>query len=132
MDKEVSENEIHALLNEAYEKRGKSISKSIDLAKNALEKSRILADEKLIASSLNRLSLFYMITGSYAESEDLANEAIVFYKNIKDDRGIADAKYNLAGIYYKTDNHHKGLIYLTECLHIYKKYKDYHVHGYYL
>lgn len=126
MDKEFSESEILTQLEEAYEIRGIDISRSILLTKEALEQSKSLSNEKLIAQALNKMSLFLMITGSFDESKSLAEEAISIFEKIDDKTGIADAKYNLAGMLYKTDNHHKGLMYLLDCLSIYKVNQDYH------
>ena len=126
MDIKLSESEILTQLEKAYELRGVDIAESIQLTKDALEKSRSLANEKLIASALNKMSLFLMITGSFEESKNQAEEAISIFEKIGDKTGIADAKYNLAGMLYKTDNHHKGLMYLLDCLSIYRVNQDYH------
>ncbi|MEL7222645.1 MAG: tetratricopeptide repeat protein, partial [Bacteroidota bacterium] len=126
MDTEVSNNEIHALLDQAYDIRGKDVSKSIELAREAHELSKIVGDENLIALSLARLSLFLMVTGKFDESQRSAERAIAYYSRQGNAKGVAEAKYSLAGICYKTDNHHKGLKYLIDCLSIYRKLRDYH------
>lgn len=126
MDQGTAEKEILLQIEEAYRIRGANLHESIKIAEDALIKSKALGNKKLIALSLSRLSLFYMITGEYAKSTSLAEEAIVLFKEVNDERGIADAKYNIASVLYKTDDLHLGLRYLFECLTIYKQYEDHH------
>jgi len=124
--KATPEEEINELLSRAYELRVKDLKKSIQLAHQALELSRLSSNNSLIAKSLSKLSLFRMITGEYEESMKLGDQALAIFKEINDLQGIADVKYSIAGIYYKTDNYHLGLIYLIDCLEIYRKLDDYH------
>jgi len=126
MHKDLQEKKITDLLEEAYQIRGNDIKKSIILARKALALSQGAKLEKLVADSLNRISLFLMITGENEESIRCSRDAIAYYQQINDEKGIADAKYNLGGIYYKTNNHHLGLIQLLDCLSIYQKFGDYH------
>ncbi len=126
MEKNSSENEIKELLKEAYQIRGSDIKASISLARKALQISQHNCLESEVANSLNKLSLFLMITGQYEESSKYAREAINYYKKTDNEIGIAEAKYSLSGIHYKTNNHHLGLIELLDCLAIYQKYNDYH------
>lgn len=118
--------EITALLSDAYASRINNLSKSVDLATQALQKSRETNDKALTAKALSHLSLFHMIMGSYDSSTRMADEALSYFKELHDEKGIADVKYNLAGIYYKTDNFHLGLVYLIDCLVSYRKFNDYH------
>lgn len=124
-NKKPQQQEVVAYLEDAYKSRGSDLAKSVKLATKALLISRKLQDKKLVAQSLNRLSLFYMIKGEHAKSIAMADEALPLYQELKDEPGQADIKYNLAGIHYKTENFHLGLAYLIDCLVIYKKYKDY-------
>jgi signal transduction histidine kinase/CheY-like chemotaxis protein/Tfp pilus assembly protein PilF len=117
---------INQLLDDAYANRVHNLKYSIKLANEALLLSRKHHDKALIGKSLNHLSLFYMIQGSYKRSVNMAKEAIRFFEDLHDERGIADAKYSIAGVYYKTDNYHLGLICLFDCLKIYRKYEDHH------
>ncbi|RMB56236.1 response regulator [Dokdonia sinensis] len=117
---------ILELLEESYEIRGNNLSKSIDLAQEALQQSRIIKDKELIAQSLNKLALFMMIRSEHQLALTMSEEAICHFKDLGDDKGVADAKYNIAGIYYKTDNYHLGMVNLIDCLKIYSAQKDYH------
>ncbi len=117
---------INELLNQAYTSRVNNLTRSVELAEEALKFSRDIDDKSLIGRSLNQLSLFFMILGEYDRSTQTSKEAIRIFEELNDEKGIADAKYNIAGIYYKTDNFHLGLAYLIDCLSIYKKYSDYH------
>ena len=115
---------VKALLNEAFAIRVSDAMKSIDLANEALSISRAGGDELLIAQSLSKLSLFYMITGKNELAVDRAEEAIAFFEAIGDELGVAEAKYSIAGTQYKTDQFYLGLVSLSECLVIYKKHGD--------
>lgn len=117
---------VSRLLDEAYTIRINNLKESVRLAEEALELSKSLSDEALIAKSLSVLSLFHMIMADYDESMKLSEEAITLFEKLGDDKGVADAKYNIAGIYYKTDDLHLGLMYLIDCLLVYRKYKNYH------
>ena len=102
-------NRVNALLDEAYSCRVNDLSKSIELATEALELSKKLDETTLIARSKSRLSLFHMIRGEYEMSMRFSNEAIGLFQVISDEQGIADSKFNIASIYYKTDNFHLAL-----------------------
>jgi len=115
---------IQALLDHATAIRVSDLQRSIELACEALALSRTADDERLIAQSLSKLSLFYMITGQNEQSFEAAREAIKIFEHLGDERGIADAKYSIAGTCYKTDKLYLGLTYLNECLTIYKKHED--------
>ena len=117
---------IETLLEKAYTSRVNDLILSIELGQTALTLSRELNYKDLIAKSLNRLSLFYMIQGGYEQSLSMALEAIGYFEKLSDEMGVANAKYNIAGIYYKTNNFHLGLVYLIDCLKIFKKYNDFH------
>ncbi len=119
-------NRVNALLDEAYSCRVNDLSKSIELATEALELSKKLDETTLIARSKSRLSLFHMIRGEYEMSMRFSNEAIGLFQVISDEQGIADSKFNIASIYYKTDNFHLGLIYLIDCLELYRRTEDLH------
>lgn len=122
----IDRNEVLSLLDKAYNIRISDLRGSISLAEKALEASRAINDQDLIARSLSRLSLFLMIMGSYSASREKAEEALQYFEALGDELGIADTKYNIAGIYYKTDNYHLGMTLLADCLAIYKKFNDYH------
>jgi signal transduction histidine kinase/CheY-like chemotaxis protein len=117
---------IEGLLEKAYSSRVNDLVLSIELGQEALARSRELNQKDLIAKSLNHLSLFNMIVGSYEQSLSMAKEAIGYFDELKDEMGVANAKYNIAGIYYKTNNFHLGLVYLIDCVKIYKKHNDFH------
>jgi len=117
---------ILGLLQEAYEKRTYDLSNSILLSQEALEQSKKHNYSYLIAQSLNRLSLFYMIQGKNDIALKSAEEAIVYFTELKDEKGIADVKYSIGGIYYKSNNYHLGMVSLSASLDIYSKLKDYH------
>ena len=117
-------NIISKLLEQAYSTRTNNLPKSIELAEEALQKSRDIDDKFLIGKCLNQLSLYYMITSNFEESSKKSLEAISCFKCLKDEKGIADAKYNIGSVYYKTNNYHLGLIYLIDALKIYKKHDD--------
>ena len=117
---------VLGLLKEAYTCRVNNLKRSIELANDALQRSKLLSDKSLIGKCLNQLSLYFMICGEYEKSTSYAKEAIEYFEELQDEKGIADAKYNIAGILYKTDNYHLGLIYLTDTISIYKKFNDYH------
>lgn len=118
--------QIKALLQEAYLIRVSDLQTSLRKTNEALERSRRLNDQSLIAECYSRQSLFYMILGEYERSTQIGKEALAIFKSINDQRGIADVKYNIAGTYYKTDNYHLGLIYLIDSLEIYRQLEDYH------
>ena len=117
---------IEKLLEKAYSSRINNLGLSIELGQQALALSREVNRKDLIAQSLNRLSLFYMIHGRYEESLSMAKEAIDYFEELNDEMGVAHAKYSIAGIYYKTNNFHLGLVNLIDCLTIYKKHNDFH------
>ncbi|MBS1584691.1 MAG: tetratricopeptide repeat protein [Bacteroidetes bacterium] len=121
-----NEGNIAVLLQHAYNIRGNDLKQSIQIAEDALTRSRISKDIELQAKCLSHLSLFYMIKGEYPRSIAMAEEGLVYFKELKDEKGIADVKYNIAGVYYKTDNFHLGLVNLIDCLGTYKKLNDFH------
>ena len=116
--------QISILLKEAYTIRINNLKQSIELAKEALALSREIDSKTLVAESLNQLSLYYMVTGSYQLSTEMSEEAIRLFEELGDELGIAAAKYNIAGVYYKTDNYHLGIVFLVDALKTYKKYND--------
>ncbi len=118
-------NEVKKLLEDSYACRIYDLKQSIRLSSKALTISKILNDQFLIGKSLNQLSLFYMISGSYKQAMSLAKKSILVFKLLDDENGLADASYNIASIHYKTDNYHLGLINLMDCLTIYQKNDDY-------
>lgn len=122
----VSVSGIHALLDDAYQKRVNDLKTSIKLAEEALQLSKDLDDRACIGKSLSQLSLFHMIIGDFDLSINMANEAIENLEAVNDEKGIADAKYTIAGALYKTDDYNLGLTYLLGCLATYKKLEDYH------
>lgn len=117
---------ISSLLDQAYESRINDLTKSVELATEALELSKEIDHKACIGQSLSKLALFEMILANYDESMKLSEKAITYFQELGDEKGIADAKYNIAGIYYKTDNLHSGLMYLIDCLYIYRKHENYH------
>ena len=119
-------NSVLSLLDEAYASRTNNLTRSTELAKQALAISMEANAPALIAKSLSELSLFAMIKGEYDYSMKASEEAIKYFEELKDEKGVADAKYNIGGIYYKTDNFHLGLVYLIDCLTTYRKFNDYH------
>jgi signal transduction histidine kinase len=116
---------INQLLDEAHAIRINNLTKSIELATNALTVSKTIGEQALVAKSLTRLSFYKMIAGAFEEAIALAQEATKLYEALNDEAGIAEAKYTIASVYYKSDNLHLGLKYLIECLTIYRKYNDY-------
>ncbi|MBO6524470.1 MAG: tetratricopeptide repeat protein [Balneolaceae bacterium] len=119
-------NKISGLLEEAYETRTNDLDKSIELASEALELSKIASDKAKIGKSFSLLALFKMIRADYAESISMSEEAIKYFDELEDEKGIADAKYNIAGVLYKTDQLHSGLVHLISCLKTYRKFEDFH------
>jgi hypothetical protein len=93
--------EIEELLQNAYSGRVNNLPMSIQLAKNALEKSRELNNEKLIGEAQSQLSLYYMINGEYDISKTYAEQAIITFTQINDELGLANAKYSIASIITK-------------------------------
>ncbi|OAQ38229.1 hypothetical protein A5893_15645 [Pedobacter psychrophilus] len=118
-------NEVKKLLKDSYACRIYDLKQSIRLSSKALAISKILNDQFLIGKSLNQLSLFYMISGSYKQAMSMAKKSILVFKLLEDENGLADASYNIASIHYKTDNYHLGLINLMDCLTVYQKNNDY-------
>lgn len=118
--------QVLSLLENAYAARVSNLTKSSDLATQALQLSEEMDDKVLIGKSLNYLALFSMIKGAYKESMRNSQRAIEYFEKLRDERGIAEAKFNIAGVYYKTDNYHLGLVNLIDCITIFKKYHDYH------
>ena len=121
-----STTQIQELLEEAYASRTNNLSKSLDLANQALKISKEKGINNLTGRCLSQLSLFHMIVGDFDLSINIAEEAITYFTEEGDERGIADAKYNIAGALYKTDNFNLGLTYLIDCLTTYKKFSDHH------
>jgi signal transduction histidine kinase/CheY-like chemotaxis protein/tetratricopeptide (TPR) repeat protein len=118
------QNQILATLDQAYQSRVNNIKLSIELAQNALDRSREINDMALVGKCLNHASLFYMIVGENQRSIDASLEAIVCFTELKDELGIADAKFNMGSVYYKTDSYHSGLTTLVDCLAIYGKHNE--------
>lgn len=118
--------EVIELLDKAYELRGEDMHRSIELAQEALKKSRILNDSSLIGKSLSKLALFHMVSADNQQAIKMSEEAIAHFKKDNDELGIAKAKYNIAGVYYKTNNYHLGMFHLIDCLTIFRKYNDRH------
>lgn len=116
---------IH-LLDKAYELRGENMHHSIELAQEALEKSRELNDASLIGRSLSKLALFHMVSADNQKAIEMSEEAITYFKKDNDELGIAKAQYNIAGVYYKTNNYHLGMFHLIDCLTIFRKHNDKH------
>ena len=114
------------LLDEAYEIRVKDLEKSTGLTYEALELSRAIESEPLIAKGLSYLALFAMIRGQHQQSLDYSNEAIKYFEKLDDELGVAGAMYSIAGIYYRTNNYHLGMLYLIDCLKIYRKHEDWY------
>ncbi len=126
MELEIAKSSITDLLSQAYANRINNLKESVKLAEKAYTLSKELGEESLIADSLSRLSLFYMIMGENKTAFNHAENALKIYQKLDNEPGMADAMYSMAGIYYKTDNFNLGLIYLLECLTIYRKHQDYY------
>ncbi len=118
--------EVLLLLEQAYNSRSNDLDGSIRIGSKALDLSRKIYNKSLIAKSLSRLALFYMVRGENEKSLHMSEEAIAYFTELNDDLGIADAKYNIGSIYYKSNNYHLGMVYLSSCADIYSKYNDYH------
>jgi signal transduction histidine kinase/CheY-like chemotaxis protein len=118
--------EVVHLLDTAYKLRGENMHLSIELAQEALEKSRELSNSSLIGRSLSKLALFHMVNADNQKAIEMSEEAITYFKKNNDELGIAKAKYNIAGVYYKTNNYHLGMFHLIDCLTIFRKHKDKH------
>jgi signal transduction histidine kinase/CheY-like chemotaxis protein len=118
------ETKILNLLDEAFAVRVNNLKQSILFTLEALELSKQVCKQSLIAKSFSRLAFFYMIQGDYKQSISLANNAEAIYELLNDEVGLADAKYTIASVYYKSDNLQLGLKYLLECLVIFTKYND--------
>jgi signal transduction histidine kinase/ActR/RegA family two-component response regulator len=119
------EAKILGLLDEAFAIRVNNLKQSIVFTLEALELSKQICNQSLIAKSFSRLAFYYMIQGDYKQSIALANNAEAIYELLDDEVGLADAKYTIASIYYKSDNLQQGLKYLLECLVIFTKHNDY-------
>src|ERR1700744_6178450 len=102
---QASKEQVIALLEDAYACRTNNLNRSTELAKTALELSRTLNDPAILAESLSKLGLFFMIQGEYEPALAMSAEAIKYYESLNDEKGIANARYNIAGVYYKTDNY---------------------------
>ncbi|MFC4632434.1 ATP-binding protein [Dokdonia ponticola] len=127
MNKEIDPTlEVVQLLDKAYALRGQDMLLSIQLAQEALEKSRKLDNASLIGESLSKLALFHMVSADNQKAIEMSEQAIVYFKKDNDELGIARAKYNIAGVYYKTNNYHLGMFHLIDCLTIFHKHKDTH------
>lgn len=127
MNKEIDPTlEIVHLLDKAYELRGENMHLSIQLAQEALDKSRELDNAPLIGESLSKLALFHMVSANNQKAIELSEQAIIYFKKNNNELGIAKAKYNIAGVYYKTNNYHLGMFHLIDCLTIFRKHKDTH------
>lgn len=114
------------LLHEAYYGRGSNIENSIAQAEKALQISKQLQNNGLIAKSLNILSLFYMIRGEFKQCISYANQAKTIFEELNDEEGVAEAVYNIAGVYYRTNNYHLALVHMINCRLVYIKHNDYH------
>lgn len=125
MPKSKSEEIIEELLMLAHKVRINNLSKSIELADEALRLSRQENLIALVAKCLSQLSLYCMITGKIEKSTAYSNEALIYYESLSDEIGIANVKYTIAGVHYKTNNYHLGLIYFVDALKIYKKHDDF-------
>ena len=123
--KSKSEEIIEELLMLAHKVRINNLSKSIELADEALRLSRQENLIALVAKCLSQLSLYCMITGKIEKSTAYSNEALIYYESLSDEIGIANVKYTIAGVHYKTNNYHLGLIYFVDALKIYKKHDDF-------
>lgn len=121
-----SQGEILNLLENSYKSRINDTQISIELGQKALILSKKLGSSSLIAKSLNRLSLIYMITGEFDKAMKFAEEGMTYFQSLKDEKGIAESKYTIASVHYKTNNFHLGLINLIDCISTYRKYHDYH------
>nr|WP_294792233.1 tetratricopeptide repeat protein [uncultured Mucilaginibacter sp.] len=126
MNPSVQDNQAHvvSLLDEGYACRSSNLTRSVDLARQALSISRELDDKALVAKSLSQYALFLMIQGEYDSAISMSKEALAYFEELNDELGIAGAKYNLGGVYYKTDNYYLGMAYLTDCVNIYRKHND--------
>jgi signal transduction histidine kinase len=117
---------IQSLLDEGYKLRSSNINESLLLTERAQKLSEEVNDPNLLAKSLSRLSLYYMIKGDFGKSMELAHKAIHYFETVDDKLNLADAKFNMASVFYKTDNYHLGLINLLDCLQIYRQANDHH------
>jgi signal transduction histidine kinase len=116
---------INELLQEAFTIRVSNLVKSIDITKDALQQSKQIDSNSLIAKSLSKLSFYYMIYGELEQSVSMANEAIQLFEMLQDELGAAEAKFNIASVYYKSDKLHLGLKYLLDCIAVFQKYDEY-------
>ncbi len=116
---------IEHLLEEAFAIRVNNLKQSIVLTLEALELSKEICNQSLIAKSFSRVAFFYMIQGDYKQAIALANNAEAIYELLEDEVGLSDAKYTIASVYYKSDNLQLGLKYLLDCLVIFTKHNDY-------
>ncbi len=99
---------IQSLLDEGYKLRSSNINESLLLTERAQKLSEEVNDPNLLAKSLSRLSLYYMIKGDFGKSMELAHKAIHYFETVDDKLNLADAKFNMASVFYKTDNYHLG------------------------
>ncbi|WP_310554525.1 ATP-binding protein [Flavobacterium sp.] len=118
------EQKITSLLEESFTVRVNNLTKSVQLAEEALVLSKKINSKPLIAKCLNQLSLYFMVIGDTKLSAKYAKEAIVYFEELNDEQGIANAKYNIAGVHYKTNNYQLGIVYFIDALKIYQKYED--------
>jgi tetratricopeptide (TPR) repeat protein len=116
--------EIESMLRLAYELRINNLEQGVALTSSAIQLS---ADENLpalVAKGNNRLGLYFMILGQFADASKYSEKALAYFEQVQDLAGIADAKYNIAGVHYKTDHFHLGFQYLLDCIAIYQKLGD--------
>ncbi len=115
------EQAIDELLAKAYKARVVDMKQALNLAKEALDKSRSVQYEKGEATAESHLALFLMITGKFGESRNLAQAALVKFQKLGDLVGQGAAYYTLGSTYYKSHSLHKGLKYLLQCRSLLEK-----------
>ncbi|WP_129714185.1 tetratricopeptide repeat protein [Pedobacter sp. SYP-B3415] len=111
-------------LDTAYATRTTDLKKSIRLGRKALSIAQNAKDTGLVIQCLNRLSLFYMITGSQKQALRHARHAIRLCEQTGNRKGIAEAHYNIGSVYYKSNNFDQGLKHLLASLRLYRELND--------
>ncbi|MCG8306056.1 MAG: ATP-binding protein [Cytophagales bacterium] len=115
---------IVELIDEAFRIRSFDVQSSIKTTKEALNLSKKIKANHLVADCQCRLGYYHMIITEYDKAKRFTNKALKYYQNSENFEGIAKSKLTLASILYKTDKFHDGFLLLLECNRLFRQNSD--------
>lgn len=116
----VSEDQIDALLENAFDTRVTDILKAIELAEQAEQASVLSHYDHGRAYAQCYQGFFYMINSEHGKARDFCELCRPYFEKFNKKSGLALSLYTIGSCHYKTDDYHLALKFILQSLELYQ------------